>query len=90
MGDETMNNSMDLLDRLAARARLREPETFSVADDVLRVLRRPEPSPWAWMTVCAVTAAALMAVFAGVGGTGGDALDTMFQAANFIQTDGGF
>ena len=85
-----MNDSMDLLDRLAARAKLREPETFSVADDVLRALRRPEPNLWAWMTAFAVTAAALMAIFAGVGGTNADALDTMFQAADFIQTDGGF
>ncbi len=84
-----MNDPLDLVDRLAARARQHAPQTLSVADDVLRRLHKPERTPLVWMTACAVTVTLLVVLTVGFPNSNADSLDTVFQAASFIQTEGG-
>ena len=84
-----MNDPLDLLDRLATRARQHAPQPLSVADDVIRQLRKPVRSPLVWMTACAMAATLLVFVLVGVPRADQEPLDTIFKAANFIQTEGG-
>jgi len=84
-----MNDPLDLVERLAARARQNAPQPLSVADDVVRRLRKPERTPLVWMTACAVAVTLLVIFTLGFPGGNADFLDTVFQAANFIQTEGG-
>lgn len=84
-----MNDPLDLVDRLAARARQHSAEPLYVADDVVRQLRKPERGPLVWVTVCAVVATVLVFALVGVPRTEADPLGTFFQAANFIRTEGG-
>jgi hypothetical protein len=90
MGDNAMSDPLDLVDRLAARARQHTPPPLSVADDVMRQLRKPERTPLVWMTACAVAAALLVIFLIGVPQSDPDSLDAVFQSADFIQTEGGF
>lgn len=90
MENDTRNDPLVLLDRLAARARQHAPQPLSVAEDVVRQLRQAERSPLMWMTACAVVATLLVLVFVGAPQPETDSLETLFQAANFIQTEGGF
>lgn len=83
-----MNDPLDLVERLAARARQHSAEPMSVADDVVRRLRKPERDPLVWVTACAVAATVLVFALADVPRPETDPLDTFFQAAHFIQTDG--
>jgi len=85
-----MNDPLDLVDRLAARARQHSAEPLSVADDVVRQLRKPERGPLVWVTACAVAATVLVFALVGVPRTEADPLDALFQTANFIRTEGGF
>lgn len=90
MAIETQKDPMELLERLAARARLHAPETPSVADDVIRLLRRREHSPLVWLSAGAMLAAALALLLIGLPQTDLDALDLIFEAAHFVHEDGGF
>jgi hypothetical protein len=85
-----MNDPLDIVERLAVRARMEAPQPVSVAEDVVRRLRNPERSPLAWLTACAVAAALLMMVFGGMPQLDPDALDDVFQTAAIIELDGGF
>ncbi len=84
-----MDDPLDVIDRLAARARQHSAEPMSVADDVLRQLCKPEYSPLVWMTACAVGAVVIVFALVGVPHVEQDPLDTLFQTANFIRTEGG-
>lgn len=90
MGEKDMNDPLDLVERLAARARREAPEPADVAGDVLKRLRAPARTPLGWVAVCAVAAAAVLVVAAGLADGDGDALDAVFEAASFIEPEGGF
>ncbi len=85
-----MDDPLELVERLAAQARRHTPPPFSVADEVMRTLRKPERSPLAWITACAVAATLLLLALTGMPQPEMDSLDAVFQAADFIQLDGGF
>jgi len=85
-----MTDPLDVVERLAVRARMDAPQSVSVADDVVRRLRTPERSPLAWLTACAVAAALLVIVLGGMPQLDPDSLDDVFQTAAIIQLDGGF
>jgi hypothetical protein len=85
-----MDDPLNVVERLAVRARELAPESMPLADGVMRRLRRPERNPLAWFTAAAVAAMILLVVLSGVSGDGGDALDVVFQATNLIQMEGGF
>ena len=84
-----MNDPLDIVERLAARARMDAPQPLSVADGVLHRLRKPDRSPLAWLTACAVAAALLVMVLGGMPQLDPDSLDEVFQTAAIIQLDGG-
>lgn len=84
-----MQNALDWVERLAATARKDSPPEVTVANDVLRRLRVPERAPLAWVTACAVAAMALIMLLAAWPSTTADPLDTLFQAADFIQPEKG-
>lgn len=84
-----MKNELELLDRLAARAREYEPVNHSVADAVVAQLHRPERTPLLWMTISAVVATVLIVFSVGFPDYEADSLDELFQTANFIQTEEG-
>ena len=84
-----MKNELELLDRLAARARDYEPESVTVADAVVARLHRPVRTPLLWMTVSAVVVTVLMLFSIGFPDYETDSLDDLFQTANFIQTEEG-
>jgi len=79
-----------LLERLAARAREESPQCIPVAAGVLRQLRAPERTPLAWLAAGAAALALLAIVTLGLPGSHEDPLDTVFEAASFVQQDGGF
>ena len=85
-----MKNELDILERLAVRARADVPELISVADAVVWRLHRPERTPLLWMTVSAVVATVLILFSIGIPDYETDSLDEFFQTANFIQTDEDF
>ena len=85
-----MNDPLDMVERLARNARREAPEPADVAEDVLRSLRVPPRTPLGWVAVCAVAAVAVMVVAAGLADGNGNALDAVFEAASFIEPEGGF
>lgn len=90
MGENDMNDPLDLVERLASRARREAPEPADVAGDVLRLLRAPARTPLGWVALCAVAAAVVLVAAAGLADGNADALDAVFEAASFIQPEGGF
>ena len=90
MGEKDMNDPLDLVERLAARARREAPEPADVAGEVLKRLHAPARTPLGWVAVCAVAAAVVLVAAAGTAGESGDALDAVFEAASFIEPEGGF
>ncbi len=90
MGEKDMTDPLDLVERLAARARREAPEPAGVAGGVLRALRAPARTPLGWVAVCAVAAAVVLTAVTGLADGNGDTLDALFEAASFIEPDGEF
>lgn len=86
MGGTEMRDSLDYVERLAARARGDVPPPVMVVEDVLRHLRHRESVPLAWVAMGACAAAAAMMLFTTIGAySAGDPLDALFEMARFIE-----
>lgn len=84
-----MNEPLDWMEQLARRARLDVPETpDSVADAVLRRLRKPERTPLMWLALGTAAATLVLAVFSGMPLEDPDSLDLLFETASFIEVEG--
>lgn len=84
-----MNDLPDRIEQVAARARLHEPEVSSVANEVIRRLRRRERSPLVWLSAGAVLTAVLVLFFVGLSPLDQDALDLLFEEARIMVENGG-
>lgn len=89
MGNNGMHDALDVVERLAARARQETPQPIPVAADVVRRLRVVERSPLAWMAACAVALTVMAITALALPGGEGDPLEEVFEAASFVQSDGG-
>ncbi len=85
-----MHDPMDFMERLARRARNDVPPTVDAWPGVVARLHRRESAPLAWVALGAAMAAAAMTFFVlFVPPPGVEALDLLFQNADFIHTEGG-
>ena len=82
-----MKDELEILERLAIRAREYVPEPITVADNVVWQLHQPERTPLLWMSVSAVIAAVIIIFTVGFTSSEADSLDMLFQTAYFIQTE---
>lgn len=86
-----MRDPMEHIEQLACRAREDGPPKIDAWPGIALRLRRREPAPLAWVAFGAAVAAAVMAFFVLFTPSPGDEiLDTLFQNADFIHTEGDF